>query len=45
MRPGGHVANVGVHGRAATFHLEKQWIRDITITTGLVDTFSTPKLL
>ncbi len=45
VRPGGHVANVGVHGRAATFHLEKQWIRDITVTTGLVDTFSTPQLL
>ena len=45
VRPGGHVANVGVHGRPATFHLEKLWIRDITVTTGLVDTFSTPQLL
>lgn len=45
VRPGGHVANVGVHGKGATLHLEKQWIRDITVTTGLVDTFSTPQLL
>jgi alcohol dehydrogenase len=39
------VANVGVHGHAATLHLETLWIRDVTITTGLVDTFTTPKLL
>jgi len=45
VRPGGHVANIGVHGRAATLHLESLWIRDVTITTGLVDTFSTPTLL
>ncbi len=45
VRPGGHVANVGVHGRAATLHLERFWIRDVTVTTGLVDTFSTPQLL
>ena len=45
VRPGGHVANVGVHGHPATLHLEKLWIRDVTITTGLVDTFSTPRLL
>jgi alcohol dehydrogenase len=44
-RPGGHVANVGVHGKAATLHLERLWIRDVTITTGLVDTYSTPTLL
>jgi alcohol dehydrogenase len=30
---------------AATLHLESLWIRDVTITTGLVDTFSTPTLL
>ena len=34
IRPGGRVANVGVHGHAATLHLEKLWIRDVTITTG-----------
>jgi alcohol dehydrogenase len=45
IRPGGRVANVGVHGQAATLHLEKLWIRDVTITTGLVDTFTTPQLL
>jgi alcohol dehydrogenase len=45
VRPGGRVANVGVHGHPATLHLERLWIRDVTITTGLVDTFTTPKLL
>jgi alcohol dehydrogenase len=44
-RPGGHIANIGVHGEPATLHLEQQWIRDITITTGLVDTYTTPTLL
>ncbi|HET8560775.1 MAG TPA: alcohol dehydrogenase catalytic domain-containing protein, partial [Marmoricola sp.] len=45
VRPGGHVANVGVHGRPATFHLEQLWIKDVTVTTGLVDTSTTPLLL
>lgn len=45
VRPGGHVANIGVHGKPATLHLESLWTRDVTITTGLVDTFSTPRLL
>lgn len=45
VRPGGHVANVGVHGAPATLHLESLWIKNVTITTGLVDTFSTPTLL
>jgi alcohol dehydrogenase len=45
VRPGGHVANVGVHGAPATLHLEREWIRDLTITTGLVDTVTTPTLL
>jgi alcohol dehydrogenase len=45
IRPGGRVANVGVHGHPATLHLERLWIRDVLITTGLVDTFTTPKLL
>lgn len=44
-RPGGRIANIGVHGEPATLHLEEQWIRNITITTGLVDTYSTPTLL
>src|SRR5688572_3149759 len=45
IRPGGRVANVGVHGCAATLHLERLWIRNVLITTGLVDTFTTPLLL
>ncbi|HWL35570.1 MAG TPA: alcohol dehydrogenase catalytic domain-containing protein [Frankiaceae bacterium] len=45
VRPGGRVANVGVHGGPASLHLEKLWIKDVTITTGLVDTVSTPTLL
>jgi alcohol dehydrogenase len=45
IRPGGRIANIGVHGEAAPLHLEEQWIRDITITTGLVDTSSTPTLM
>ena len=42
VRPGGHVANIGVHGQPATLHLEQLWIRDVTITTGLVDTLHDP---
>ncbi|WP_328392533.1 zinc-dependent alcohol dehydrogenase family protein [Streptomyces sp. NBC_00390] len=45
VRPGGRVANIGVHGKPATLHLEDLWIKDVTITTGLVDTHSTPLLL
>ncbi|WP_326843718.1 zinc-dependent alcohol dehydrogenase family protein [Streptomyces sp. NBC_01558] len=45
VRPGGHVANVGVHGKPATLHLENLWIKNLTITTGLVDTYTTPTLL
>jgi alcohol dehydrogenase len=45
VRAGGHIANIGVHGKPAVLHLEDLWIRNITITTGLVDTSSTPKLL
>ena len=40
-RPGGRIANIGVHGEPATLHLEELWIKNITITTGLVDTYST----
>ncbi|MFP5346005.1 MAG: zinc-dependent alcohol dehydrogenase family protein [Actinomycetes bacterium] len=45
VRPCGRVANLGVHGEPATLHLEDLWIRDVTITTGLVDTYATPTLL
>ncbi len=42
---GGRIANVGVHGKSVNLHLEKLWIQNITLTTGLVDTYSTPMLL
>jgi alcohol dehydrogenase len=45
VRPGGRIANIGVHGKPVTLHLEKLWTRDVTITTGLVDTFSIPQLM
>jgi alcohol dehydrogenase len=45
IRPGGHMANVGVHGKPATLHLENLWIKDVTITTGLVDTYSSSTFL
>ena len=45
IRPGGRVANIGVHGHSATLHLEKLWTRDVTITTGLVDTSTIPRLM
>jgi len=45
IRPCGRVANVGVHGTPVSLHLEELWIKDVTITTGLVDTYSTPMLL
>jgi alcohol dehydrogenase len=44
-RPGARIANVGVHGKPAALHLEQEWTRDITLTTGLVDTSSVPSLL
>jgi alcohol dehydrogenase len=45
VRPGGRVANVGVHGEPVTLHLESLWIKDVTITTGLVDAYSTTTLM
>ena len=45
VRPGGTVANIGVHGKPVTLHLERLWIRDVTITTGLVDSRTIPQLL
>ena len=45
IRPGGRVANIGVHGEPVTLHLEKLWIRNVTITTGLVDTYTIPQLM
>jgi alcohol dehydrogenase len=45
IRPGGRVANIGVHGRPATLHLETLWTRNVTVTTGLVDTSTIPQLM
>lgn len=45
VAPGGHIANVGVHGKSVELHLEKLWSSNVTITTRLVDTVSTPMLL
>ena len=45
IAPGGTIANIGVHGKKVDLHLEKLWDRNITITTRLVDTASTPMLL
>lgn len=45
IAPGGTIANVGVHGKKVDLHLETLWDRNITITTRLVDTISTPMLL
>ena len=42
---GGHIPNIGVHGKSADLFLEKLWSRNITITTRLVDTVTTPMLL
>ena len=45
IAPGGTIANIGVHGTKVDLHLETLWSRNITITTRLVDTVSTPMLL
>jgi alcohol dehydrogenase len=45
VAPGGTIANIGVHGTKVALHLENLWDRNITITTRLVDTVSTPMLL
>lgn len=45
LAPGGRLANVGVHGTKVDLHLETLWSRNITITTRLVDTETTPMLL
>ncbi len=45
IAPGGHLANVGVHGKSVELHLETLWAQNITITTRLVDTVTTPMLL
>jgi alcohol dehydrogenase len=45
VRPGGVIANIGVHGAPTTLHLEELWIKNVTITTGLVDGTTVPLLL
>jgi alcohol dehydrogenase len=45
VRPGGHVANVGVHGKPVSLRLQDLWIHNITISMGLVNTNTTPMLL
>ena len=45
VAPGGVIANIGVHGKMVNLHLEKLWSRNISITTRLVDTVTTPMLL
>jgi alcohol dehydrogenase len=45
VRPGGNVANVGVHGKPVQLHLEELWIRNINISMGLVNANTTPMLL
>lgn len=45
IAPGGTIANIGVHGTKVDLHLENLWDRNITITTRLVDTDSTPMLM
>lgn len=45
VAPGGRIANIGVHGKSVVLHLESLWSHNITITTRLVDTVTTPMLL
>jgi alcohol dehydrogenase len=45
LKPGGRLANVGVHGKPVDLHLERLWLRNVRITTGLVSTSTTPMLL
>jgi alcohol dehydrogenase len=45
VAPGGTIANIGVHGTKVDLHLEYLWARNISITTRLVDTTSTPMLM
>lgn len=45
VRPGGHIANIGVHGSSVDFQIQDLWIKNITLTTGLVNTNTTPMLM
>ncbi|TXD94418.1 zinc-dependent alcohol dehydrogenase family protein [Gillisia hiemivivida] len=45
VRPGGNIANIGVHGKSVDLKIQDLWIKNITITMGLVNTNTTPMLL
>ena len=45
VAPGGRIANIGVHGKSVTLHLETLWSQSVTLTTRLVDTVTIPLLL
>ncbi len=45
VKPGGNIANVGVHGQSVDFQIQDLWIKNLTITTGLVNTDTTPLLI
>jgi alcohol dehydrogenase len=45
VAPGGHIANIGVHGKPVQLQIERLWSHNITLTTRLVDTVTTPMLL
>jgi len=45
VAPGGTIANIGVHGKSCSLKIEKLWVQNISLTTRLVDTVTTPMLL
>jgi alcohol dehydrogenase len=45
IRPGGRVANIGVHGEPVPLHLETLWAKQVTITTGIPDCRTIPTLI
>ncbi|WP_018404367.1 zinc-dependent alcohol dehydrogenase family protein [Marinobacter gelidimuriae] len=45
IRPGGFIANIGVHGKSVEFKLQDLWIKNITVRTGLVSTNTIPVLM
>ena len=45
VRPGGTIANIGVHGVPVELPMQEMWIKNVTLTMGLVDTTSIPTLL
>src|SRR4029453_11781248 len=45
VRPGGTIANIGVHGVPVSLPMQEMWIQNVTLTMGLVDTVSIPTLL